>query len=381
MSALPAPQPATSEIEHLLHLMASRMSWRLGSKLVERANLYVSRGWGETIAAVRSRPPAAEALATVQSALETAFLWHTYVGNKQVTWYDLNVLPDDLRTPLVHWAATLDLNAVSQRYCVPNFISRRAPYLEADLAGLIGQPARLVAVGREGQKLYFQYFSARSYSLRESIDLTDWPDDQRARLGEFYEVIGVKLKSIPCFDTFVVDLAAMRLEVRIDFAPGMRQESQAVGVSRLLEEFNRLTMNELTLAPAGLGIVNFYPAVAGIYGDRGAGRVNMLGFVATSEDTSSNNRGQTLRRRDQDLRDDKFHVGGTGAVESVKPYTIGATWPSPSGLEPLTMELLGSVRMVYNTTPSAIKVANFVGCTDGRDFDFLTNELARQLPT
>lgn len=379
MSAVPPTLPTTSQIEHLLHLMSTRMSWRLGAKLVERAHLYVSRGWGETISTVRSRPPADNMLAQAQEALGNAFGWHTFVGNKQVTWYDLNALPADWQGPLLNWAATADMGLVASRHCVPGFDALRAPYEEAELRPLVGQPSRLVSIARVDQKVYLQYFSARSYSHRESIDLSDWPDEQRARLGDFYEVIGVKLKSIPCFDTFVIDLAKKRLEVRVDFAPGLRAESQAVAVHSLLEQFNRLTMAELTVTPAGLGIVNFFNAVDGIYRDRTAGRVSMLGFVATSEDTSSNNRGQILRRQNQDLRDDKFHLGGTGAVESVTPYTIGATWPSPSGLEPLTMELHGTVRMIYGSAPRAIAVADFVGCTDGRDFDFLTNELARQL--
>lgn len=371
--------PAANTIEHLLSLMATRMSWSLGAKIVDRANLHVSRGWRETIAAARSRPPADGALEHAKTVLSQAFGWHTFVGNKQVTWYDLNAIEAPASAALLYWATNVDVEQLNQTYGVVGFDPMQAPYVEEQLRPLVGAPARLVSVARADGRLYFQYFSARSYSARESIDVSDWPDEHRARLGDFYEIIGVKLRSIPCFDTIVVDVPARRLEVRVDFAPGLRADPQAIGVHALLESFNDLMMRELTLRPAGLGLVNFFPAVSGIYGDRTAGRVAMLGFVATSEDTSSNNKGQTLRRQDQDLRNDKFHVGGTGAVESVTPYTIGATWPSPSRLEPLTIELHGSVRMIYGIGTRAIAVAIFLGCTDGRDFDFLAGELARQL--
>ena len=105
-----------------------------------------------------------------------------------------------------------------------------------------------------------------------------------------------------------------------------------------------------------------------------------LGFVATSKASSSNNHGKIHRTRTQDFRRDSFHVGGAQHVDKVDPYTIGITWPAKASKGDLYLELKGSVRAVYSGKLQAVTTAEFLGCQDGADYDFIADQVLCRLP-
>lgn len=369
------------DIEKLMRLLSTRMSWTAATRTLSLAGLHASRGWGESITAFRgSLHSYSEAqLEIARDVLESAFVTHTYVGNKQVSWYDMAEWNPEQRAATLRWADSLDLSSPPQSLELRRWIPADVPY-DQDVLARRGSAPRLVEVTRIENRLYFLYFCVRTYALRETIDLSEVPDDERTQvLRGYQEVIGVRREHLPCFDCCVLDLAAQRLEVRIDFHPNYRSDEQAAALPAVVHQFNRVLMAQLQITPAGYGLVNFFPAVTRIYEDPTAGRVYLLSFVATGANSTSNNSGKTHRNRTQDLRSDHFHVGGRGNVDSIAPYAIGARWPSrePGG-EPLQIEILGTVKHVY--LPNAVvSNANFQGCSTAADYDFLLGELARHL--
>ncbi len=366
------------QLIRILQLMQRRMSWTAGSKFLEISKVHQSRGWLETIANITARPPNLEVMGSAVGQLTEAYDWHTLVGEKEVTWFALSALKSSDANQVRRWARDADEAQLMSAYGNPEFSIGQTPIASMQLKRS-ASAHQLVSIHREGQRLVFRYFTSRSYIIREEIDLTQLDEDRRAALKRFDSVIGIKTEWMPCFDVVVVDLAQDRIEIRVDAAMSGRNDAQSLAAARVLEHFNALVFREITLQPGGLGLINFYRAVSNFYGDSAAGRVSMLGFVATSTDTSSNNKGQILRKPDQDLRKDRFHVGGAKSVQSITPYTIGVTWEAPSKIQRITLELPGSVRLVYAVGMKQIDRAIFNGCITREDYDLLSAQLLAHL--
>jgi hypothetical protein len=377
---MPRAQEEPHDVETLLRLLSTRMPWTPGYRVVTAAGLHASRGWSDTITAFKGHSFEDDQLATAAAVLESAFVTHTYVGNKQVLWYDMERWNPEQRNQTLAWGRNLDIAAMNQALGLDEaWTPTSVPYTQDGL-GRRGPTPKLVEVSRIDERLYFLYFCVRTYAIRETINLEDLDEERKAGvLGEYQELIGVKRRHVPCFDCCVLDLAAERLELRVDFVPEQRSEEQGMAPAVLLQQMNRVFMSQRRMTPAGYGLINFFPAVNRIYVDGTAGRVFLLNFVATGEDTSSKNSGRPIRKRGQDLRKDKFHLGGKGNVEAILPYAIGARWDSPElGAEPLQIEILGQSKHVY--LPNAtVNVANFTGCMTSLDYDFLVGELSRHL--
>jgi hypothetical protein len=237
----------------------------------------------------------------------------------------------------------------------------------------------VVQARRDSNRLILTFFSVRTYTTREPIDIMSMPPAQRRRFDDYLEVIGLKARIIPCFDCALFDLARDRLELRMDHQAGMKSEGEDSAFTKILEHLNRILFRATTHMPAGLGLVSFLPAVERLYTDKSAGRVEHLGFVATTANASSNNYGKVHRREGQDLRTDPFHVGGSEAVSSIEPYTIGVSLASLSGHERLLLDLNGSVRMILRRS-QGITHAGFHGCMSEEDFEMLSTVLEDHLP-
>lgn len=373
MTNTPIAQTVEQVIRVMRH-MAYRMTWEGASAALRAAGLHVSRGWDDTIDAFVQSPmkpgTAENALRVLLERIST----HIHVGNKQVTWYDLKQLDPKDADSVRKWANAVDLATLEP---AEPFSILDVPISAGSLGTLLKEKSRLVAVERRDGRLYFTYFAVRAYTVREEVNISALDDVQRAPFQEYSEVIGVKPVCLPCFDVAVIDPSADRIEIRTDASiHSVRADVQAAATHTVVEDVNRHIFKALTISPVGLGLVNFFPAVNKFYKNKNAGNVGMLGFVATSLDTSSNNRGQIHRRRDQDLRKDKFHTGGAGNVNKINPYAIGIIWPQTP--ESLQLELNGNVRMLNKGAPW-ISEAEFRGCSTYADFEFITAELAQHL--
>jgi hypothetical protein len=202
---------------------------------------------------------------------------------------------------------------------------------------------------------------------------------QQKMFREYEELIGVKTKSVPCFDTVVIDPEKALVEVRIDFQPGMTEDKNTPAFERVVAEFNRITTKFLGFGALGAGLINLHPAINPMYLDEKCGQVTALGFVATGKDSSSNNRSQIHRTKTRDFRKDEFHVGGKSQVSRIDPYAIGVAWPATPPKSDLYLELKGSARAIYRGKLSAVTVAEIVGCLNESDFTFVTGQMLSRL--
>lgn len=364
----------------ILELLETRMLWSTAKPIISAASIHTSRGWQETIAHARKDSYSDAIWESAFKTLSTVAEQHTYVGNKHVSFFDLREQNEAVKTQVLEWAfsrATHDLQPmVSKR----PFDILDTPTRKADLEQYKTSMPKLLAAELRGDKLYLQFFSTRAYSMREPLDLTKMSAAQIKLFEEYEEVIGVKTRLVPCFDTVVVDAINDLVELRVDFQPGMTEDKNTPAFVRVMNEFNRATTKFLGQSAVGVGLMNLHPAINPMYLDTACGRVTALGFVATSKDSSSNNHGQIHRTKTQDFRKDSFHVGGKQHVDKVDPYTIGITWPGKPPKGDLYLELKGSVRAIYSGKLRAVTTAEFMGCLDGEDYDFIADQVLRRLP-
>ena len=368
------------QVVAVLELLETRMLWSTARPMISATGIHVSRGWRETLAHAREDTYSDAIWTSAFKSLSTAARWHTYVGNKHVSFFDLREQNEDAKAQVLDWAlmrAVDDLRLVVRQR---PFDILDAPTRKADLEQYKTSAPRLLAAELQGGKLYLQFFSTRAYSMREPLDITKMSAAQIKLFEEYEEVIGIKTRLVPCFDTVVVDTTNDLVEFRIDFQPGMTEDVNNPAFARVMSEFNRATTKFIGQGAVDVGLMNLHPAINPMYLDAACGRVTALGFVATSKASSSNNHGQIHRSKTQDFRKDSFHVGGKQHVDKVDPYTIGITWPAKPPKGDLYLELKGSVRAIYSGKLRAVTTAELLGCLDGADYDFIVDQVLRRLP-
>lgn len=385
MSALPSKPDAgvaatREQVVAILELLETRMLWSTARPIISATGIHVSRGWRETLAQVREDSYSDAIWTSACKSLSTAARWHTYVGNKHVSFFDLREQSVETKALVLEWALQRAVDDLRPFLHHKPFDILDAPTRKADLEQYKTSVPRLLAAEQQDGKLYLQFFSTRAYSMRESLDISKMSAAQIRLFAEYEEVIGVKKRLVPCFDTVVVDTTNDLVEFRIDFQPGMTEDKNNPAFARVMNEFNRASMKYIGQGAVGVGLMNLHPAINPMYLDTSCGRVTALGFVATSKASSSNNHGQIHRTRTQDFRKDSFHAGGKQNVDKVDPYTIGITWPAKPPKGDLYLELKGSVRAIYSGKLRAVTTAEFLGCLDGADYDFIADQILRRLP-
>lgn len=366
------------QVVGVLELLSTRMQWSAARPIISSTSLHVSRGWPETLSRAREDAYSDAIWTAAYKTLSKVARLHTFVGNKHVSFFDLRLQNAEDRDRIVKWAPLAKgylAGVLSKR----PFAILDAPTTAELLEPLKNSPPKLISSNFAAGKLYLQFFSVRSYFHRESLDISDMGPAQRRYFAEYEEIIGVKTKSVPCFDTVVVDVESELVEIRIDFQPGMTEDKNAPAFNLIVGALNKITTKYMGHSAVGVGLMNLHPAINPMYLDDKCGRVTALGFVATGKSSSSNNRGQILRTRTKDFRKDEFHAGGKGNVERVDPYAIGVTWPAKPPKGDLYLELKGSVRSIYAGKLSAVTEAEIVGCTDVSDFDFVTGQVLDRL--
>lgn len=371
---------AREQVIAVMELLSTRMSWSTAKSVLSKASIHVSRGWLETIDNARNDFYSDVIWQSANKTLSAAARWHTFVGNKHVSFFDLREQNEEAKNRFLAWTVGKSISDLQPILHSRPFDILNAPTKQAELETFKTASPQLIAAELTGGKLYLQFFSTRSYSHRESLDMGQLLAAQSDFFENFEEVIGIKTRWVPCFDTVVVDTTNDLVEFRVDFAPGLNGDKDYSAFARVMTEFNRATTKFIGQEGVGVGLMNLYPAINPMYLDDACGRVTALGFVATSKDSSSNNHGQIHRTKTQDFRKDSFHVGGKLHVEKVAPYAIGVTWNGKPPKGDLYLELKGSVKAIYSGKLGAVTTAEFLGCVDGTDYDFIADQVLRRLP-
>jgi hypothetical protein len=365
-----------TSIARLMRILATRMSWSAGAKLIVSTGLHRGRGWAESVASVATVPLNATGLRRARQTLEDVLGSHILFGEKAVTWYLWSGAADGAAELISRWVERVQLGRLLPPATAPRLSD--TPTGQRELKALVGSPPALHSVTREAGLLTFVFSSARTYTSREQIDVSAFPPAQRRRFDDYLKVIGLKARHVPCFDVVAFDLAKARTELRMDHQLNMKSDQEDSARTDIINQVNGVLFKAIQHAPIGLGAVDFFPAVRNLYAGT-VGQVEHLGFLATAPTASSNNNCKVHRRAGQDLRRDPFHLGGKRAVTSVDPYTIGVSAAGPSGYDRVLLEVNGNVRMMFGPR-SALATAGFHGCVTADDFEFLTQTLESHLP-
>jgi len=383
MSTVPAKgQEATATREQvvaLLELLATRMQWSAARPIISSTSIHVSRGWSETINAAR-RDVYSDAIWTAAyKAMSSLVQLHTYVGNKRVSFFDLRAQNDEDRARILTWAQKAAMDNLAGAVRRRPFKILEAPTTNEALEPYKVPPPKLIAVDCVRDKLYLQFFSTRSYTFREPLDISAMTASQQKAFAEYEELIGVRTRSIPCFDTAVIDMTTELVEIRVDFQPGVSEDKDVSPFARVVAELNRIGTKYINQGVVGPGLINLHPVINPMYLDDKCGRVTALGFVATGKDSSSNNRGQLHRSKTKDFRKDEFHVGGKLHVDKIDPYAIGITWSQKDPKSDLSLEIRGNARALYNRKHGQVNDVEIVGCLHLADYEFVRDQVLSRL--
>ncbi|MGV3725091.1 hypothetical protein [Hydrogenophaga sp.] len=383
MSAVPTggkkPSATREQVVAVMELLSTRLQWKHARALISATSLHTSRGWSETLAGVHEDAYSDAIWTAAFKALAAVAEQHTYVGNKRVSFFDLREQNEEVRARILEWARGSAVSNLAGVLRLRPFSILSAPTSEAGLEPYKQAAPRLIAADFESGKLYLQYFSTRAYTHREPLDISKMTASQQKVFAEYDELIGVRTRSVPCFDTAVIDTNSELVEVRVDFQPGMTEDKATPAFQQVVGELNRAAEKFIGHGAAGAGLMNLHPAISPMYVDEKCGRVTALGFVATGKDSSSNNRGQLHRNKTKDFRKDAFHVGGKLHVDRIDPYAIGITWAAKPPKAELDLEIRGNARAIYSGKLGAVTEAEIVGCTDEADFDFVTGQVLNHI--
>lgn len=372
-------KPSHDFLVSLLRLLSSRMMWSSAKPFLGKAGLHLSRGWEETITNVSSSTYSDAALASACSILVDLALKNSSVGNKNVYFFDLKKQDEKKKNKFLAWVsgqAEIDLTDSLKKRPFDIFTM---PTSQKELSKIKKSEPFLFSVERSGAKVFFQFFSVRSYSKRVKISIDKLTPHQKKIFSIYEELYGVEKNFVPCFDTVVVNLDNEILEFRIDFAPDMIGDNSVNPFTKAVITFDSVVYRFLKDTAAGSGLMNLLPAIKPMYEDEKCGKVTALGFVAIGQNASSNNHGSIQRSLTHDFRKDPFHVGGKGNVSKIEPYAIGLHWSSRKSKEPLSLEIRGSSRSIYSGKGSGVNCAELVGCLDELDFQFLIGQVLQRI--
>jgi hypothetical protein len=372
--------PATREqVVQVLELLATRMQWSSARLIIASTSLHTSRGWIETIESAKEAAYSDAIWTSAYKTLAKAAQLHTYVGNKHVSFFDLRAQADEYRDEILNWAKNAALKDLAGALRRSPFKVIEAPTTEEALEPYKSQKPKLIEARMSEGRLYLQFFSVRTYVHREPISISEMSITQQRVFADYDELIGVKTRAVPCFDTVVIDPESELVQIRVDFKPGMTEDKETPAFQRTVGELNRLAEKFIGHFAVGPGLMDLHSAINPLYKDDGCGRVTTLGFVATGTDSSSNNRGQLHRSKSKDFRKDDFHAGGKANVKRIDPYTIGVTWDAKLPKNDLYLEIHGNARAIYKSSLRSVTVATIVGCADTVDFDFVSGEVLSRL--
>ena len=149
--------PTRAQVVATIELPATRMSWSTARQIIASAGMHVSRGWLETVGHTREDSYRNSIWLSAYKTLSAAARWHTYVGNKHVSFFDLCEQNETTKSNIVAWAvgnAIHDLQPVLRRrpFDILNTSTK-----QVELETLKAAVPTPIAAELQGGKLYLQF--------------------------------------------------------------------------------------------------------------------------------------------------------------------------------------------------------------------------------
>lgn len=313
------------DITGLLYALRERAYWQDARRVIVNAGLTANQGWERTLA----RYSAEDVDDLKADALRAGIIQHILSAEKVVQIYDVGIdRADQIRT----WVKG---QAVPQSPFSDDFPSA------VDISSLDAKHPVLVANVSNGDGDFLIYTVIREFDVREPVLLDGIPDAVRRTLGEFSSLVGLRKVRRQVFDVLWVPPQGGAVLAASDAPKDMPFEFSLQSHSMLRKAIHEATGERLTP-------INLYHAIKNLY-DSQLGKVVRMSFVT---DTGSVK--QEHMRQDC-LRVEPFHVGGSGAVSgAIYPYSISIKWTSgdPNELEwSPELTIHGRAALVSSTDP------------------------------
>lgn len=366
MSEVQSVEPITLSVA--VNVLARRLNHSVGARCLRSNGIAVGRNWLETIKKVSNVNQDTAIAQTVTTEILKLLRVHSLIGDKRVTWYDFRDLNEEMSDNFSAWLEKSLKSPPVDNDWIESYPFPLTPFDDEILKSFDRTKPKLVKVWEEGANIYFQFFNVRTFNEREELTPAFFPKSSQKNIRQYSQIIGVKQKFAPCFDTVVVDRSEKRIELRVD-TPSVHvpSEIQQLAAQHVLTSFNALSYDGCGASVVGLSAFDFFPMLLPLYKDENAGKVSTLGFAAYAEESASKNTGRPIRKKGYDLRKDKFHKSGAAAVEDLRPYTIGVEWPAIGRKdEVIELEIPGNIHCLYKSI--ALNIAHISGCMDFSEY-------------
>lgn len=366
-------QASDDPIAGVLSALSGRMPWQVAKSILHNLGFHVSTGWPSTIRKLDNPDPTSDKYRQLVDRLSSIYREHTLVGEKLIKWYSLKSIPEET---IAKFVQAVSLSPENLEPDQSDFLGTYPfPVTDPDsLAHLEQRGPLLSSVFEASGKFHFHFCSVRSYRDRIELLPEQFSETDREMLERFEEIYAVMPIRRQCDDFVVFDPETLFLELRLDAPLGMPADHLSSAIEGVSSAFNRVSLKHFGYQPFGGNAVNFYSAIDRMYRNSREGRVSELGFMASATTSTSNNQGKLFRGKNRDLRNDAFHVGGTGAVEEITPYRIGIQWSGAELEGSPQLFIPGTMRMLHKS-PVTVTEAFIRHCTTEKDFQFVTDRL------
>lgn len=348
-------------LEQLLSAMQGRMPWRVANKILAEYEFPCGRGWENTLEKIKNFTPSEEQF----FGLLARYQEHIVCGEKSLRVYEVTDEQLDHLRDLISKAEIPETDYST---------SYPMPIDHEKLSTLPASVPELVRVENSEDGMMAIYSSVRVAEVRVSLKPNDVPEQARELFDEYTEVVGIQASKTQAFDAVWIPQRGNKIDVRVDFPFGITQDAMANahgGVRNVLSD---------TIGAIDFGTpMNLFPIIDGIYRASDEGTVVELAFGTTTASLKH----EKMRRRQQCLRKEIYHMGGTKAVHGeIEPFKLGVEWCGPTrGLRPSFPELIlnGTSRMLHSTNP-ILTEGTIRKCTGVHDFEFVRAKIESYLP-
>lgn len=262
---------------------------------------------------------------------------------------------------------------------VAEFQESDSPYssgfpLPLEKSALLAAPAKAycVACWKDEYATNFIVCSKQYVTEREEIPSNYLTEETVSEFGEFDQIYGVRKRAIQLFDVIAVRPSANRIEVRMDGLSIQRADEIERRFRAIKEKIMRFSESKIEVDPFAEP-VNFFPAIKKLY-EAKDGRIGELGH---STEGAAIHYGK-MRRKIEDFRKDKYHVGGVDKIPELNAYLLSKRWDSPTGHGTVELLIPGSLSTSSQAEPT-IEATHALSCASREDYEFLMEKLFQAL--
>lgn len=348
-----------SPLDILEALRARGTSFRVLQSEFKLLDLPSATGWEKLTDHYTGQPPHEEEERRRTEELEDIYRRQLLFNSKAVSLYQV---PAELVSGLADRIRAVDVTISPYVQCFP--LTLGSEQLKQQTFTPV--PTQVI---EEGGRLRLVMCVKRVFKSREAIDVHEFSEDDRERLSNFEEVIGVRAGIRQAFDSIVLDTQSGRLEIYIDLCCPMRGDE----ISNAGHRYREWIQGELSQvdnqAPQLAAAVNFFPRITALY-DQADGRVVSLGHSTGTRSVKE----EKMRGRNLDLREELFHKEGLRAIVRTDAFSICKEWDKSLGSGVLTITIPGHFSMAGQLT-SRVHYAELHGATTEDEVAFLLSKL------